>query len=364
MQEKIVFTGQNDSGFYGVLKKRVETYFKEQNLSPKFNKLMVAKSTFYIVGCCLVYCLLLFGGFSQWGMLGLSALLGFFISGIGFNVGHDSVHGAYFSSPRANKILGFSFDMVGASSYTWKIRHNIIHHTFTNVIGSDGDLESTLLLRLCLRPGRRWIHQFQHWYAAFFYGFISLVWVLKKDYAQMIEESRGLNSSRRKPPVRAYVSLISFKLLHYFLFIGLPYLVLQIALWKVLLGFFTMHYIAGFILASVFQMAHVVEGPIAIFPTKANAIEDSWAAHQMKTTANFEPRALSTWICGGLNYQIEHHLFPNICHIHYPAISPIVQKTAKEFNLPYYVHRTFFKAFCSHIRLLKYYGQTDYIPAT
>ena len=362
MQEKITYTSHTNSDFSEALKQRVENYFAKQNLSKKCNRLMVLKSGCYLLGFVSTYLLLIFGGFSEIGMLALAILLGFFISGIGFNIGHDAVHGAYSQSPRVNKIMSYSFDLIGASSYTWKVRHNFLHHINTNIVGSDGDLESIPLLRFCLKPGRKFIHSFQHLYAPFLYGFVTLVWVLKKDYVHILEERREQHS-RRKPPVSAYIALIFFKFLHYLLFIGIPFLVLGLALWKVMFGFLIMHFIAGFTLASIFQLAHVVEGPAFVYPTDSNTIVDSWAAHQLKSTANFEPRPLITWICGGLNYQIEHHLFPNICHIHYPALSPIVEKTAKEFNLPYYVHGTFFKAFHSHLRTLKYFGNTDPVPA-
>ena len=190
MQEKIVYTSQNYADFAKVLKKRVETYFQDNGFSKKCNNLMILKSIFYLGGYVTLYCLLIFGGFSEWGMLSLALLLGFFTSGIGFNVGHDAVHGAYSANPLVNKVMSFSFDLIGACSYTWKVRHNALHHINTNIIGADGDLESMPLLRLCLKPGRKPIHRFQHIYAPFLYGFVTVVWVFKKDYAHILIEKR------------------------------------------------------------------------------------------------------------------------------------------------------------------------------
>ena len=358
MNENVIFTGKNNFGFSAVLKERVKSYFQTNGISNKCNALMVLKTVFYLGGFFTAYIFLMFGHLTELSMLGLAMCLGFFISGIGFNIGHDAVHGAYSSNRLVNKILSYCFDLTGACSYTWKIRHTVIHHTYTNIIGSDGDLESMPLLRFCVKPGRKFFHQIQHWYAPILYGFVTIVWVFKKDFKHMWEEGNSLHS-RKKPPASAYFSLIFFKVLHYVLFLVLPFFVLNLAFWKILLGFFAMHFVAGILLAFVFQLGHCVEGPAFIHPTLSNTVSDSWAEHQLKSTSNFEPRFFATWICGGLNYQIEHHLFPNICHIHYPALSSIVQRTAKEFNLPYYFHKSFYQAFRSHLRMLKYFGRTD-----
>ena len=73
----------------------------------------------------------------------------------------------------------------------------------------------------------------------------------------------------------------------------------------------------------------------------------------METTVDFAPRSrLLAWYLGGLNFQVEHHLFSRVCHIHYPALAPIVKQTAREHGLPYHHNGTFLQAVGSHARTL------------
>lgn len=358
---KVGFTQRNDSGFTVTVKKRVDEYFCAKHLSKHANFLMVSKSIFYFFGIISIYAMLISGAFNQWTMLGMMMLYGLFLAGIGFNVGHDAIHGSYSHNPRINQLMSFGFEFIGASAYTWRIRHNLMHHSYTNVVGADGDLETMPLLRFSVKPGRKWFHRYQHWYAPILYCFSSLVWVFKKDYKHILEERREQRLGR-KPPVSAYVTLVGFKFLHYSLFLLLPALLLPFPLWKILLGFVAMHFVAGFTLAIVFQLGHLVEGPEFFVYPATGVVEDSWAEHQMKTSANFGSSFLTNWCCGGLNYQIEHHLFPQVCHVHYPAVAAIVRPTAAEFGLPYHDQVTFFEGVRSHFRLLKYFGRTDPVP--
>lgn len=358
---KVTFHNTHPSDFTTVLKQRVDRYFQTKNISKNANGLMVAKTVFYFGGWIGLYAAVVSGHFSAPTMLLLMMLLGFFSAGIGFNVGHDAIHGSYAANPRVNKWISFAFEFMGANSYTWKIRHNVLHHTFTNIIGSDGDLESLPLLRFCVKPGRKWFHAYQHLYAPFLYCFTSLVWVFKKDYQHILEE-RNDQRLNHPPPWHAYVSLIGFKLLYYFSFLVLPIFILHIPVWQVAIGFLAMHFVMGFTLASVFQLGHCVEGPELLTYPAGGKIEGSWTEHQLKTSSNFGRHFLNTWFCGGLNFQIEHHLFTKICHVHYPALSKIVRQTAGEFDLPYHEHPSFFAGMRSHYRTLKFYGNTDPVP--
>lgn len=322
---------------------------------------MHLKTLFYVVGWVSLYVAVVSQNFSDPVMLLMMACLGVFVAGIGFNIGHDAIHGSYSSSKTINKLMSQGFEMIGASAYTWKIRHNMLHHTCTNIHEADGDLESMPLLRFCIKPGRKAYHAYQHIYAPLLYCFTSLVWVFLKDYKHIAEERRD-QRLKTKPPLSAYLSLFGFKFLHYFLFLILPIFILKIAVWKVLLGFLTMHFVAGFLLAMVFQLGHCVEGPeFKQFPESAQ-INTAWSEHQLRSSANFGSHPFTTWFCGGLNFQIEHHLFPNVCHVHYKGLSKIVERTAKEFNLPYHNHKNPLSAIQSHLRHLKYIGCTDSRP--
>jgi len=352
------FTSENESAFFSLLRERVDAHFKENNLSKKADRLMILKSFFYLGGACLLYGLIMMGGFSPLIMLGLAMLLGFFMAGIGINIGHDACHDAYSSKTYINKLFSVAFELAGTNTDAWNITHNEKHHRNTKIVGWDGDLESMPLLRFYVKPELKWYHRYQHWYATFLYGFISLVWVFKKDFSHIFGKDMR-EYTGKNPPLRTYVSLIGFKLLHYILFLILPMVVLDMAVWQVLIGFFAMHYVTGLTLTPIFQLGHCVEGPAFVYPSHSNTIADTWAEHQLKTTANFSNNnVLADWICGGLNYQIEHHLFPHICHTHYPEIAPIVEQTAKEFGLPYYCHRNFIVGYRAHLRLLKRIGCT------
>jgi len=354
----VSFDGKADTGFKKTLKTRVDQYFNEKGISRKANGYMVFKAIFYVGGLIGLYAALVLGHFSDLTMLLMMVGLGLLIGGIGFNIGHDAIHGAFAKGPKLNKLISFGFELIGASSYMWNIRHNILHHTYTNVIGSDGDLESNPLMRFCVKPGRKWYHRYQHFYCHFLYAMMTLVWVFKKDYVHIFEERRDQRLNH-KPPVSAYVTLFACKLLHFTLFLVVPIFGLKIALWKVLIGFLTMHFVAGYYMAIVFQMGHLVEGAdLYDFPGDG-VVHKSWAEHQLRTSANFGDSWLATWMCGGLNFHIEHHLFPTIGHGHNKAISKIVQKTAAEFNLPYINYKNFFSAFRSHLRMMKYFGRTD-----
>ena len=121
-----------------------------------------------------------------------------------------------------------------------------------------------------------------------------------------------------------------------------------------------MHAVAGLILSVVFQLAHVVEEAHFPVPDEKGNIENEWAIHQMETTADFSRKSwLITYYVGGLNYQTEHHLFPRICHVHYPKLAPIVEATAKEFGVPYIYNETFITALKSHMSVISKLGRDD-----
>lgn len=352
------FRNGRKSDFASVLKRRADAYFRKERLSKNANLLMVVKTLFYFGGWFGLYALVMSGRFDAPAMLAMAMGIGFFSAQIGFNVGHDAIHGSYSSDSRVNKWVSTAFEFMGANSYTWKIRHNLLHHTCTNVIGADGDLESMPLLRFCVKPGRKWFHSYQHLYAPFLYCFTSLVWVFKKDYKHIFEERHDLRL-KNPPPLRVYVSLFGFKILYYFAFLIAPLFVLGIPFWQVFIGFLAMHSVMGLTLASVFQLGHCVEGPEFLNFPEGGQITDSWAEHQLKSSSNFGGGFLKTWLCGGLNYQIEHHLFANVCHVHYPALSKIVRRTAEEFGLPYHEQPGFFAAVRSHYKTLKFFGNSD-----
>lgn len=342
--------------FYTELKKRVDMYFKENKLSKNGNMNMYIKTAFMFVAYLTPYFLITLNVFeSKLVWLLLAILMGFSMSGIGLCVMHDANHGSYSKNPTFNKILGYiSLNLLGGYSINWKIQHNVIHHTYTNVHEHDEDIAPPALMRFEPHSEIKWFHKLQFLYAWFFYGLMTLMWSTTKDFRQLRRYSdmghlKGANKEYKKE-----LPVLIFSKIGYHAYMLLPYfLVKEMTFLQWLLGFVLMHYIAGLILAMIFQPAHVVEETEFPLPTDAGNIENHWAEHQLRTTMNFATGdPVFSWLVGGLNHQVEHHLFPTICHVHYPQISKIVEKTANEFNLPYKKQKTFVGALWSHELML------------
>ena len=291
--------------------------------------------------------------------LGLCAVMGFGTAGIGLSIMHDANHGAYSTKTWKNQLLGYSLNLVGGHSFNWKVQHNVLHHTYTNIHDADEDISPRGVLRMCPQSDWKPIHKYQHFYAWFLYGLLTFVWIIFKDFVRLIKYQKdGMVKKQKASVMREWVILILTKIIYIGYTFVVPLYLTSFSFAQIFLGFFVMHYIAGFILAIIFQPAHVIEGTEYPKPDLTGNMENSWAVHQMHTTTNFGHREkLFSWYVGGLNYQVEHHLFPTICHVHYRKIASIVKKTAEEFGLPYKSKDTFMQALRAHGRLLKELGQ-------
>jgi linoleoyl-CoA desaturase len=358
MSQKLRFIDTKRSEFFATVRNRVDNYFSENSISKNANAAMWGKTIFFLSGLVILYALIISNQFSPLVMLLLSILLGMFAAFIGFNVCHDAIHGAFSKNSKINNALGLVFNVIGANAYVWSITHNVVHHTYTNIPGHDEDIEvAPGLIRLSPEDKQTKIQRYQHYYAFLLYGLASLMWVLKKDYVKFFQKKIG-NTDNSKHSRKEIFNLFFFKAVYYTLFIVIPLLVLDVTWWQFVIGFVAMHLAEGLVLGLVFQLAHVVEGTDFPLPNESGNIEEAWAIHQMRTTANFACNSqLAHFLCGGLNMQIEHHLFPKICHIHYPAIGKIVKDTAAEFGLPYIENKTFGDALVSHYKTLKKFGK-------
>ena len=354
---KVSWGRKAQEGFYTEVKKEVENYFKENNLSKHANGAMVFKTILFLTLLVALYVMIVFGDFSMTAMLFMAIAIGMVQAFIGFNISHDAIHGSYSSNRFINRALSLTFNVIGANAYVWKITHNTVHHTYTNIPGHDEDLEvAPGLVRLCMHEAPKPIMKYQQFYAFFLYGLASLSWVFRKDYLKFFSKKIGEIDNTNHPKVE-YFNLFFFKALYYTLFIVVPLLVMDITWWQFAIGFVLSHLAEGFVLGLVFQLAHVVEGVDFPEPDEEGLLEETWAIHQMHTTANFaRNNAVATYLCGGLNFQIEHHLFTHVCHIHYPAISKIVRRVAEQHNVPYHESETFIGALKSHFVMLKKLG--------
>jgi len=356
---KVRFPNRDGRDFHKAVTKRVNSYFKDNGIATHANWRMYLKTAILLGSYFGFYFAIISGEFSIWAMWLMAVGLGVATAGIGFSVAHDAIHGAYFKNKNLNYLLGLSMNLIGGNRYVWSITHNVVHHTYTNIHDHDEDLEVASFIRLSPHAPRRPIHRFQHILAFFAYGLASIFWVFLKDYKKLAQKNIGPYDGK-KHPRKEIAMLIVTKLAYYAYMIVVPLLVLDIAWWQYIIGFLTVHLTAGIILGVVFQMAHTVENVDQPLGDEEGRMEDSWAVHQMKTTGNFAMKnRFINWYVGGLNFQVEHHLFPNICSIHYTAISPIVKETAEEYGVPYHYYETFGEAIASHYRQLKKWGKPE-----
>lgn len=356
---KVKFVNINGTDFLTTLKSRIDQYFEEKGISKHGNGWMVFK-TFAMLSMLLVpYFFIILMDMPLWTMWVLTLIMGFGKAGIGLSIMHDANHGSYSSKSWLNNLIGKSINLVGGHVATWQIQHNVLHHTYTNIYGHDEDVDTIPLMRFSPDAPLRWINRYQHFFCVFFYGLMTFFWAVHKDYIQLIRYDKlGLLKRSRGTLAGQMIELTITKILYYGYMLVIPMMLLDISFGQWFIGFFTMHFVAGVVLALIFQLAHVLENTEYPVPTTEYTIENEWAIHQMYTTSNFakENRLLS-WYCGGLNYQVEHHLFPKICHIHYRPLSDIVRKTAEEFSVPYLSHGTFTNALISHFRHMKELGR-------
>ena len=357
MVSSIKFIDSANSLFFATVKERVDRYFKMNNISKKANRAMVIKTMVYLFLFVAFYAVILLEVLPLHLNLVMAMGLGILMALIGFNICHDALHGSYSNKKWVNDSLGFIFNLIGANIYIWKISHNKVHHTYTNIVGHDGDLEvAPGLIRISPEEKKKAIHRYQHLYAFPLYSLASISWFFRKDYVKFFQKNIGAHTN--KHPRIEYFNLFFYKMVYYTLFIILPVIVMDITWWQFLFGFLAMNFAEGLVMGLVFQLAHLVEDTDMPLLQANENVEEAWAEHQMRTTANFARNSkVATFLFGGLNYQVEHHLFPKICHIHYPAISEIVKQTAHEFNLPYHENESFFSALKSHYLFLKQLGR-------
>lgn len=360
-QNRIRFVTQNKDQrqFFSTLTKRINQYFKDNNISKKANTEMVVKSIVLLAAYILPFVALLIFQPPFWGALGLWAIMGFAVAGIGMSIMHDAIHGAYSYNDKINKMMGYSLNLLGGAVFNWHMQHNYLHHTYTNINDWDEDIEDKGTLKFSPHTKVKWFHKAQWLYAFFFYGILTLYWVVGKDFVQFVKYTKnGVNTNTQAQNVSLVLRMIWLKVLYFFTILGVPTLFFGIPFAQVIIGFLLMHFIAGIILTVVFQLAHTVEGTDHPLPNEEGNIDNAWAIHQMETTVNFSrDNPFINWYVGGLNFQVEHHLFPQICHVHYPHIAPIVKETAEEYGVPYMENETFGQAVKSHIRLLERYGK-------
>ena len=358
---KVTFDNSNPL-FFQSLKKAVDTYFLDKNLKKTGNWRLYSKALFLIPFSTALYLFLLMGNYVWYVGVLLAALLGVALISTAFNVMHDACHKSFSSKKWVNKLMGLTMNALGGNAFFWKIKHNVIHHTYTNIDGVDDDIANGALLRLCSAQAWRPVHRFQHIYMFFLYAISSLVWMLAFDFIKYFSK-RINNTTITKMAVQEHLIFWISKLLYIFFYALVPIYFLGWLPW--LTGFLIVHVTMGLSMSVIFQLAHVVEKTSFYSAEEEQTVlAVAWAEHEIRTTSNFAPGSkVISWLIGGLNYQVEHHLFPTISHIHYPAVSEIVKEHCQKFALAYHSYPSIGAAISSHIRLMKQLGKSAYRPS-
>lgn len=347
----------NHTNFQQDLKKRVNQYFIDRRKASTGNFNLYSKAIFFFLSYVALYIHLVYFTPEIWLGIIECVLLGCFTAAIGFNVMHDGGHGSFSKYKMVNQLAALSVNFLGASSIMWNTKHNIIHHTYTNIDGIDDDIEAKPWLRLCETQKRYKAHKFQHLYFWVLYSLLHILWIFLTDYQKYFKQKIG-TVALRKLSLREHISFWVAKVGYIAFFVVIPIVKVGFLYW--LIGFLIATMVTGLLISIVFQLAHTVEHTSFPTPTDENKIENDWAIHQIQTTANFATKnKLISWLVGGLNFQVEHHLFPKISHVHYPAISKIIKQTCEEYGLKYIEYRKMRHAIVSHVSYLKRLGRAD-----
>jgi linoleoyl-CoA desaturase len=361
---RIKFENVSKSNFFGELRTEIEKYFEAHRFEKHGGLALFTKALIMLGLYFIPYVLMLSLDFTGLQMWFLSFIMGLGIAGIGMSVMHDAIHGSFSENSTINTIFGASLYFLGGNVQNWAVQHNQLHHTYTNIHGLDEDISSKPFLRLCFSEKLKNYHKYQHFYAPLLYSLMTFSF-LAKDFKEIrLYKKMSATGLVKAFSTKDLIVLFATKIAYIIFVLVLPlYFIENLSFLQWLLGFFTMHCVAGVILSFVFQLAHVVDGTDQPMPNDKGSIQNAWAIHQLLTTANFAGgNKLFSWFIGGLDYQVEHHLFPKISHIHYPALSKIVERLAHKYEIPYNNKQTFWKALGSHFYMLKLMGRHQIMP--
>lgn len=342
--------------FHADLKQRISTYFEQLGQSTTGNVQLFLKAIILFTAMAGIYIHLVFFTPPVAFQLLESVILGGLIASIGFNIMHDGAHGSFSKYKWVNQLAAFSLNILGGNTFMWNMKHNVIHHAYTNVDGVDDDIDIQPWLRMSQSQKKYKLHRYQHIYFWALYALLYIFWIFFLDYQKYFSRKIG-SMPLKKMRTTDHAIFWGFKSIHLLLFIVLPIYQLGVVAW--LIGFLVYTLVAGLVLSLVFQLAHTVEHTSFPAPDAVTGkLEDEWAIHQLKTTSNFATKnKVVNWLTGGLNFQIEHHLFPKISHVHYPALSKIVRKACEEYGIPYLEYPKVRYALASHVAFLKQMGK-------
>jgi linoleoyl-CoA desaturase len=344
-----------DNSFHVELRRRVDEYFQQTGRRQRDCPQMYLKTAIILLAFVGLYSALVFVSLTWWQALLLATLLGLSMAAIGFNIEHDGAHQAYSIYSWINRLMAMTLYLLGASSYVWHWKHDVVHHTYVNITGHDADIELGIVGRLTPHQRLLRFHRWQHFYLWPLYGLNVIKWQLYDDFRDVILGRIGPHRMPR-PKNWGLVRFVGAKALFFSMAFVVP--IMWHRSWSVLLFYSVTVITAGVVVSVVFQLAHCVEEAEFPIPRKdSSLLENAWAIHQVETTVNFARRSrLQSWLLGGLNFQVEHHLFPRLCHVNYPLISKLVEETCREYGVAYREHPSFRVGLASHFRWLRRMG--------
>ena len=339
------------------LKSRVDQFFAENELHPAGSQRLFWKGALQMGTAIALYVWVVF--FTPGPVVAalICALLGICFGAIGFNIMHEGCHQSFSRHGWLNKLTGYSLNFLGGSAYFWKQKHNISHHTYTNIEGMDHDIDLAPFMRLHENQKHYWFHRFQHYYWVFLYSLAYLSWILLDDFKRYFSGRMGSGAEKKALAPSEHVIFWATKLSFFALYLVIP--ILMVGWAQALIGFAIVAAVCGIFISIVFQLAHVVEPTQFPAPdAQSNKVPTEWAIHQLATTANFATRSrITSWLLGGLNFQVEHHLFPRISHVHYPQINRLVKESCQEFGIQYTEFPTMLGALKSHVLHIRKMGR-------
>lgn len=357
--KKLKFDKSGSAEFSKTLRTRVNDHFKATNTSVYGNKSMVLKTILMLSVFFIPLIIMSTGLISSPELIfALYITSGFGMAGVGMGVMHDAIHGSYSKNKLINKYVGYTMNLIGASASVWRVQHNVLHHTYTNIDDGDDDINAPFFLRFSPNAKHYKIHRFQYLYIWFFYGLSTISWITTKDFVRVKRYHDMGFFNKEGEYSKEVLKIAGWKILYYSYALIIPLIMIPLPVWIIVLAFLSMHFVTGVCISTVFQTAHIVSDATFPLPDQKGEMTNDWITHQLATTSNYAPKSrVFSWLIGGLNYQVEHHLFPNICHIHYRELSLIVSETASEFNVPYLTKKTFASAIWDHIKMLRQLGK-------
>jgi linoleoyl-CoA desaturase len=352
-RRRLAYTGGKE--FQLELHQRVNEYFEQTGLRRRDSVQWYIKAVSILLTFALSYVLLMFFASAWWEIVPLAVVLAFATVGIGFNIMHDGGHNAISSHRLINRLMAHTLDIVGGSSYLWRWKHGVLHHNYSNITGHDMDISLGMLARFTPHQPSYSHQRWQQWYVWLLYGLMAIKWQFFDDFRTLLTGKIGPHRIPR-PRGSDLAMLIACKIFFFIIAFGIPLYLHPFMTVAAVYVLFAV--VLGLALSVVFQLAHCVEE--ADFPELADggrSVDNAWAEHQVVTTVNFSHgNSVLTWLLGGLNYQIEHHLFPEISHCNYPGLSSVVKNTCGDFGIPYKAHASFWAGIRSHFRWLRRMG--------